>query len=145
MKPITATRALVATIFILLAMVILLGACLGWQSVNRPPFVLLMTPADSGAMLQFLKPRGRHGYPEISPLFLVDVNLDAPIVHVLDSHHVDIPNGQVELGDVTVTPGAFHIRFGDDVYRVLDSDVELRGKSYDWSRQGEDIDIVGGN
>jgi hypothetical protein len=145
MNRIFAIRALITTMFILLILVILQGAWISWQSVNRPPFVLVMTPADNGAMLQFVQPRGRDGYAEVSPLFFVEVELDMPIVRVLDSHHVDIPNGQVELGDVTVTPGAFHIRFGEDVYRVLDSDIELRGISYDWSRQGEDVDIVGGN
>lgn len=145
MNRVSSIRALITTMFILIILFILLGVWIAWQGVNRPPFVLVMTPADNGAMLQFVQPRARDGYAEVSPLFFVQFELDMPIVRVLDSHHVDIPNGQVELGDVTVTPGVFHIRFGKDVYRVLDSDIELRGMRYDWSRQGEDVDIVVGN
>ncbi|BBO35372.1 hypothetical protein PLANPX_4984 [Lacipirellula parvula] len=104
--------------------------------------MLVMTPANHGAMLQFVQPEGSGGDAEVSPLFLVDVELDAPAVRVLNSGSVEVPGGEVEFHDMTITPGAFHLRFGDDLYRVMESRVEVGGVSYEWARQGTDVDIV---
>jgi hypothetical protein len=103
--------------------------------VNKPPFVLMMRPAaDGGATVQFIQPQNR-GHTTASPEFHVDVELQAPFIASLNSSNVTIPGAVVELGDVTILPGAFHLRFGDDVFYVMSSRVHLKGVDYEWVEQ----------
>jgi hypothetical protein len=145
MNSASANRALIVTVALLLVLTVALSFDSVWQRVNGPPYVLVMTPAENGALLQFVQPEGASGDAEVSPLFHVDVELDAPAVRVLNSGSVEVPGGKIEFRDMTITPGAFHIRFGDDLYRVMEASVNVRGMIYGWARQGADVDIVDSN
>ena len=100
---------------------------------HRPPFAMMMTPAaDGGATVQFVQPFDWDGRRAASPEFHVDVELAGPFLESLNSASVKIPGVVVELGDVTLFPGAFHLRFGDEVMQIMESRVHWRGKDYDW-------------
>lgn len=143
MNSASANRALVVTVALLLALAVALYFYSVWLRLNGPPFVVVMTPSESGALLQFVLPEGSGRDAEVSPLFHVDVELDSPIVRVLNSGSVEVPGGDIEFYDMTITPGAFHIRFGDDLYRVMEASVNVGGVSYGWVRQGGEVEIVG--
>jgi len=99
--------------------------------VNGPPFVMIMRPAaNGGATVQFIQPQNR-GRTTASPEFHVDVDLQAPFITSLNSSNVTIPGAVVELGDTTILPGAFHLRFGDDVFYVMSSRVNWKGMDYE--------------
>ena len=101
--------------------------------VNGPPFVVIMRPAaDGGATVQFIQPRDLDERTSVSPEFHVDVKLDRPFVESLDSRRVMIPGAIVELGDTTILPGAFHLRFGKEVMYVMSSRVNWKGIDYKW-------------
>jgi hypothetical protein len=115
-----------------------------WHYVNEPPFVLIMKPAtDGGATVQFIQPHDHDGRTSASPEFHVDVELKGPFVESLDSANVAIPGAVVELGDVTLLPGAFHIKFGDDVFYVMSSRVHLKGVDYAWAAANGGVAVVG--
>lgn len=102
----------------------------------QPPFVMMMTPAPAGgATVQFIQPLDWNGKSAASPEFHVDVELAKPFVASLTSGNVEIPGAAVELGDVTLFPGAFHLRFGDDAMQVMSSRVHWRGKDYAWEEE----------
>jgi hypothetical protein len=145
MNSASANRALVLTVAFLLVFAVALYFYSVWQRLNGPPYVLAMSPAENGAMLQFVQPEGYSGGAEVSPLFLVNVELNAPAVRVLDSKSVEIPGGEIEFHDITLTPGAFHVRVGDELFRVMESRVEAGSVSYPWVPQGGEVDIVGRN
>ena len=106
--------------------------------INKPPFVLIMKPAvEGGATVQFIQPQNRDDRTSASPEFHVDVELQAPFIASLDSPNVTIPGAVVEHGDVTLMPGAFVLRFGDDVFQVMSSRVHLKGVDHDWEAADE--------
>lgn len=111
-----------------------------WHYINRPPFVMVMRPAaDGGATLQFIQPHDLDDRTSTSPEFHVDAKLEGQVVVSLDSPHVAVPGAVVELGDVTLLPGAFQLRFGDDVMNVMSSGVHWKGRGYQWKAARGDV------
>jgi hypothetical protein len=100
--------------------------------VNRPPFLLMMTPAEKGANVQFILPLGFDDEMLISPSFPIDAALDEPFQLALTSRKLTIPHASIELGDTTLLPGAFHIRFGETLFEVLSTRIRVGGKDYEW-------------
>ncbi|WP_428306353.1 hypothetical protein [Lacipirellula sp.] len=96
MNSATTHRALVLTVAFLLVLAVALYFYSVWQRLNEPPYVLVMTPAENGAMLQFVQPEGYSGGAEVSPLFHVDVELDAPAVETCLFVHL---SHRMSLGD----------------------------------------------
>ncbi len=100
--------------------------------VNRPPFLLIITPADNHSIVQFIQPIGLDDKTVVSPKFLVDVEIDEPFQLALTSNKCAIPKAAIEHGDVTLLPGAFRIRFGDTTINVMPSRIIVDGKNYEW-------------
>lgn len=129
----TVQRSIFVGLAIVAACSLLANLVLLWQCVHKPPFVMIMRPAaDGGATVQFVQPQN-HGRTTASPEFHVDVELQSPFITSLNSSNVAIPGAVVELGDVTILPGAFHLRFGKEVMYVMSSRVNWKGMDYYWA------------
>jgi hypothetical protein len=116
-----------------------------WHYINEPPFVLIMKPAaDGGTTVQIIQPHDRDGRTSASPEFHVAVDIEKPFVRALTSRHVVVPGGVIEHGDTTLMPGAFTIRFGDDVIQVMESRVHLKGMDYEWQEANGGVANVDG-
>jgi hypothetical protein len=132
----TVSRSTFIGLAIVAAASVLANLALLRHYINEPPFVLIMKPAaEGGATVQFIQPHDLEDRTSVSPEFHVDVQLEEPFIESLDSANVTIPGAVVELGDVTILPGAFHLRFGDDVFYVMSSRVHLKGVDYEWVEQ----------
>jgi hypothetical protein len=129
----TVSRSAFIGVAIVAACSLLAHLLLFRQYVNGPPFVVIMRPAaDGGATVQFIQPQN-HGRTTASPEFHVDVELQAPFIESLNSGDVEIPGAIAELGDTTILPGAFYLRFGKEEMHVMSSRVNWKGVDYYWA------------
>lgn len=95
--------------------------------------------------MQFIQPQKRGDRTLASPDFRVNADLQSPFIASLDSTNVTIPGAVVELGDVTVMPGVFHLRFGEDVIRVMESRIHLNGRDFEWTEaDGSTVEFIDG-
>jgi hypothetical protein len=100
--------------------------------VNRPPFLLIITPSDHGSIVQFIQPLGFDEKTVVSPKFPVGVEMDEPFIIALISPDCTIPNAAIEFADTTLLPGHFRIRFGDSTIDVMPARIIVDGKNYEW-------------
>jgi hypothetical protein len=103
--------------------------------VNRPPFVLIISPSDSGSIVQIIQPIGLDEKTVVSPKFPVRVDMDEPLQMALISPDCTIPNAVIEHADTTLLPGRFRIRFGNTTIDVMSARINVDGKNYEWLKR----------
>jgi hypothetical protein len=113
-------------------------AVVGRSLFSRPPFLIILQPAGTNTTVQFIQPVGFDGKMSVSPRFAADVSISEGFQAALTSDSVSIPGAKIEHGDVTMLPGAFHIRFGGTLFQVMSHRVVVNGQDYDWLEQPVD-------
>jgi hypothetical protein len=99
-----------------------------WQSLNGPPFQMVVEPDDDHATVRFIDT----GKGLASDSFRIDRRIGERQVVVLDSDSVTIPGGQIEFADTTLMPGRFTIRIGQTIFDVMPSRIDVDGKHFWW-------------
>jgi hypothetical protein len=100
---------------------------------NRPPYLILLEPHGDSTLVQFIQPIGLDEKMEVSPKFKISLPTAEPFQAALTSSTVTVPDAHIEHGDITILPGAFHIRFGENLFKVLPARIIVDGQDYDWS------------
>ena len=110
--------------------VLLVSAGVGmFLSLTRQPYLMTLTPAGGGCLMQFSQPdRGL-----VSPVFTVALPVETPRAIGLRSGTIPVPGCAVEFHDTTLLPGRFQLRVGKTLYDVMESRIEVSGKVIRWS------------
>jgi hypothetical protein len=104
-----------------------------WRSINGPPYVLIITPADEGAAVQFIRPTGSAGKDLASPWFVIAGPVSSPSKTVLASAATEVPGGIIEFADTTITPGRFRVRLGGKVFDVMEARIVVDSIDHEWT------------
>jgi hypothetical protein len=99
-----------------------------WQSLNGPPFQMVVEPDDDHATVRFIDA----GTGLVSDSFRIDRRVAERQVVVLDSDSVTIPEGQIEFSDTTLMPGRFTIRIGQTIFDVMSRGINVDGEHFWW-------------
>ena len=120
-------------VVVALAMVVAFvgGSVVLIRCVQRPPFVLRITPTASGAIVE-VRCDTREGGKLVSPRFDVPGHYSESCEVVLSSRHVVIPGGNVKFADATILPGRFTIQLGTVELDVMESQILVDGVSHNW-------------
>jgi hypothetical protein len=104
------------------------GTLLIRESVNEPPYRLIVEPNDGHSRVQFRQP----GVGLVSDWFLIKMAFAERLEVTLDSISAPIPGGRIQFADTTILPGRFQLQIADDNFDLMERAIYVNGRPSSW-------------